>query len=59
MDTKLHLGLSFGTEFEQFKDLFVNLQISNFYEDLETSSNANDILKNKKRIILKIYLPII
>ena len=41
-------GLSFGTEFEQFKDLFVNLQISNFYEDLETSSNANDILKKQE-----------
>ena len=41
-------GISFGTEFEQFKDLFVNLEISNFYEDLETSSNASNILKKQE-----------
>ena len=28
-------GLTVGTEFEQKKDLFVNLEISNFYEDLK------------------------
>ena len=32
-------GLSVGTEFEQKNDLFVNLEISNFYEDLKTSSS--------------------
>ena len=41
-------GLTFGTEFEQYKDLFINLEISNFYEDLETSSTANDILKKQE-----------
>ena len=41
-------GLTLGTEFEQYKDLFINLEISNFYEDLETSSTANDILKKQE-----------
>ena len=41
-------GLTIGTEFEQFKDFFVNLQISNFYENLETSSNASSILKKQE-----------
>ena len=41
-------GLTLGTEFEQYKDLFINLEISNFYEDLETSSTANDILKRQE-----------
>ena len=41
-------GLSLGTEFEQFNDLFVNLEISNYYEDLETSSNANSIVKKQE-----------
>ena len=46
-------GLSLGTEFEQFNDLFVNLEISNYYEDLETSSNANSIVKKQEGIIWK------
>ena len=41
-------GLSLGTEFEQFNDLFVNLEISNYYEDLETSNNANSIVKKQE-----------
>ena len=28
-------GLTIGTEFEQMNDLFVNLELSNFYEDLK------------------------
>ena len=47
-------GISIGTEFEQLSDLYVNLEISTFYEDLETSSTATNIVKNKKVIILKI-----
>ena len=42
------LGFSLGTEFEQKNDLFVNLEISNFYEDLETSSSATDIIKKQE-----------
>ena len=41
-------GLTVGTEFEQANDLFVNLQLSNFYEDLETSSNANSVVKKQE-----------
>ena len=41
-------GLSVGTEFEQKNDLFVNLEISNFYEDLKTSSSANTIIKKQE-----------
>ena len=41
-------GFSIGTEFEQMNDLFVNLEISNFYEDLETSSAANSIVKKQE-----------
>ena len=41
-------GLTIGTEFEQKKDLFVNLEISNFYEDLETSNSATNIIKKQE-----------
>ena len=41
-------GLSVGTEFEQMNDMFVNIEISNYYEDLETSSNANSIVKKQE-----------
>ncbi len=41
-------GLTIGTEFEQKKDLFVNLEISNFYEDLETSNSATSIIKKQE-----------
>ena len=33
-----------GTEFEQ-KKIFLNLEISNFGEDLETSNSATNIIK--------------
>ena len=29
-------------------DLFINLEMSNYYEDLETSSNANNIVKKQE-----------
>ena len=38
-------GFIIGTEFEQMTNLFVNLSLSNYYEDLETSSTATNILK--------------
>ena len=41
-------GFSIGTEFEQFTDLYVNLELSNFYEDLETSSTATNIVKKQE-----------
>ena len=41
-------GLTLGTEFEQMSNLYVNLQLSNYYEDLETSSNANNIIKKQE-----------
>ena len=41
-------GITVGTEFEQMNDLFVNLEMSNYYEDLETSSSANSILKKQE-----------
>ncbi len=34
-------GFGIGTGFEQFDDLFVNLDISAYYENLETSSTAS------------------
>ena len=41
-------GLKFGTGFEQFQDLFVNFEISNYYEKLETSSIASEIKKKQE-----------
>ncbi len=41
-------GFSIGTEFEQFSDLFVNLNLSNYYEDLETSSKATSLVKKQE-----------
>ena len=41
-------GITIGTEFEQMNDMFVNLEFSNYYEDLETSSTANSIVKKQE-----------
>ena len=41
-------GFSFGTEFEHKKDFFVNIELSNYYEDLETSSTATNIIKKQE-----------
>ena len=41
-------GVTIGTEFEQLSDLFVNLELSNYYEDLETSSTATSIIKKQE-----------
>jgi len=41
-------GFIIGTEFEQMTNLFVNLSLSNYYEDLETSSTATNILKKQE-----------
>ena len=42
------LGFAIGTEFEQMSDFYVNLETSVFYEDLETSSKANKIVKRQE-----------
>ena len=41
-------GFSIGTEFEQIDNLFVNLELSNFYEDLETIDTATSIVKRQE-----------
>ncbi len=41
-------GITVGTEFEQKNDMFINLEMSNYYEDLETSSSANSIVKRQE-----------
>ena len=41
-------GLGFGTGFEQYEDLFINFDISTYYEKLETSSLASDIKKRQE-----------
>jgi len=41
-------GIKLGTGFEQYEDLFFNIDISNYYEKLETSSLASDIKKKQE-----------
>ena len=41
-------GLKLGTGFEQYDDFFVNLDISNYYERLETSDAASAIKKKQE-----------
>ena len=41
-------GVSISTEFEQMNDMFVNLEMSNYYENLKTSSTANNIVKQQE-----------
>tara|TARA_B100001027_G_scaffold108545_1_gene74812 strand:- start:2875 stop:5124 length:2250 start_codon:yes stop_codon:yes gene_type:complete len=41
-------GFALGTEFEQKNDFFVNLEVSNYYEDLETISSASNIIKKQE-----------
>ncbi len=41
-------GFTLGTEFEQMTDFYVNLETLSFYEDLETSSKANSIIKRQE-----------
>ena len=41
-------GLKFGTGFEQYDNFFVNLDISNYYEKLETSDAASAIKKKQE-----------
>ena len=41
-------GVTLGTEFEQKNNLFVNFELSNFYEDLETSSSATNIVQRQE-----------
>ena len=41
-------GVRIGTGFEQYDDLFFNIDISNYYEKLETSSAASAIKKKQE-----------
>ncbi len=41
-------GLRLGTGFEQYENLFFNIDISNYYEKLETSSSATAIKKKQE-----------
>ena len=41
-------GFGIGTGFEQYEDLFVNLDVSTYYEKLETSSTASTIKKQQE-----------
>ena len=41
-------GVSLGTGFEQYQDVFVNFDISNYYEKLVTSDIATDIKKKQE-----------
>ena len=41
-------GFTIATEFEQMNDMFVNLEMSNYYEDLKTSSTATSIVKKQE-----------
>ncbi len=41
-------GIRLGTGFEQYEDLFFNIDISNYYERLETSSAASEIKKKQE-----------
>ncbi len=41
-------GLSLGTGFEQYEDLFVNMDVSFYYEKLETSTNASATKKKQE-----------
>ena len=40
-------GFSFGTGYEQFENVYFTPRISNYYEDLSTSSKASDNLKKQ------------
>ncbi len=41
-------GFAIGTGFEQYSDLFINLDISAYYEKLETSSTASNYKKKQE-----------
>ncbi len=41
-------GLGFGTGFEQYENFYVNMDISTYYEKLETSSKASSTIKKQE-----------
>ena len=41
-------GLSLGTGFEQYTDIFINFDVSNYYEKLETSDKASEFKKRQE-----------
>ena len=46
-------GFSFGTGFEQFENVYFSPSISNYYEDLTTSSKASSSLKKQSGTYLE------
>lgn len=41
-------GFGIGTDFEQYSDLYVNFEVSTYYEKLETSDNASAYKKKQE-----------
>ncbi len=41
-------GINIGTGFEQYSNVFVNIDFSNYYEKLETSDTASDIKRKQE-----------
>jgi len=41
-------GVSFGTRFEYYEDLFLSPSVSSFYESLKTTSTASNTLKKQR-----------
>ena len=41
-------GINIGTGFEQYSNVFVNIDLSNYYEKLETSDSASSIKKKQE-----------
>jgi len=41
-------GINIGTEFEQYSNIFVSIDFSNYYEKLETSDTASSIKKKQE-----------
>ena len=44
-------GFTFGTQYEQFKNIFFSPNLSNYYEKISTNSQASSAKKNKMVII--------
>ena len=47
-------GLSFGTGFEQFHDVYINFDVSNYYEKLVTSDSATEIKKKQEEVEVEV-----
>ena len=49
------IGFSFGTNYEQFKDIYFSPEISNYYESLTTSSTASETKKKQEGSYIDSY----